>query len=95
MSEEIQDQEGQEEHNLVVVHVCEDDEEANIIVGLLESNGIEATVENEGPHDVFPVEGDACVVVNAADAERALELLSELEAASEAGDVEEIDEEEA
>lgn len=84
--------EEKDEHELVVVHVCEDDEEANIIIGFLESNGIEAALDTEGPHAVFPVEGDSQVVVNAADAERARVLLAEREAAVEAGEV--IDEEE-
>ena len=85
--------EEKDEHELVVVHVCEDDDEANVIIGFLESNGIEAVLDTEGPHAVFPVEGDAQIVVNAADAERAQILLAEREAAAEAGEVMDDDEE--
>ncbi len=68
-----------EEHDLEIVHACEDDEESNIIIGYLRSQGIEAQIESELPHDVLPVEGDSRIYVNQEDAARARQLIAERE----------------
>lgn len=66
-----------EDHELVSVFSCENDEEADIIVGFLEANGIDAVRNNEVPHSVFPVSSDAHVLVNASDADEARRLIRE------------------
>lgn len=67
-------------HGLEVVHVSRDDEEAEIIVGFLQSNGIEAIIDSNLTHSVLPVEDDARILVNEDDAERARQLIAEREA---------------
>lgn len=64
-----------EDHELVSVYSCESDEDAEIVVGYLEANGIDAMLSNEVPHSVFPVSGDAHVLVNASDADEARRLI--------------------
>ncbi len=66
-----------EDHGLVSVYECENDEEADIIVGLLESYGIEAVLNSEMPHSVLPVNADAHILVNHADAEEARRIIED------------------
>lgn len=80
--------EEREHHRLVGVHVCEDDSEAEVIIGFLKASGIDAMESSNLPHSVWPVESDSKVLVHEDDAEEALRLLSEREAASELDDEE-------
>lgn len=66
-----------EDHELVSVHECENDDEADIIIALLESNGIEAFLSSDMPHSVLPVSDDAHVLVNREDEEEALRIIEE------------------
>jgi len=65
-----------EEHGLEMVYSCKDDEEAEIIIGFLKSNGIEANIDSDMPHIAFPVEDDSKIYVNREDAEQARQLLA-------------------
>ncbi len=65
-----------EEHGLEMVYACKDDEEAEIIVGYLNSNGIEANIDSDLPHITFPVEDDSKIYVNRENAAQARELLA-------------------
>ena len=65
------------EHDLVTVHECADDIEAQVIISFLESEGIEAFLDSDMPHAVWPVSADANVLVNKADAEKARTLIAE------------------
>lgn len=65
-----------EEHELEMVYACKDDEEAEIIIGFLNSHGIEANIDSDMPHIAFPVEDDSKIYVNSEDAEQARELLA-------------------
>ncbi|HPO14795.1 MAG TPA: DUF2007 domain-containing protein [Candidatus Hydrogenedentes bacterium] len=69
--------EDMEDHELVSVHECENDDEADIIIALLEANGIEAFLSTEMPHSVLPVSDDAHVLVNREDEEEALRIIEE------------------
>jgi hypothetical protein len=75
--------EKEEHHGLVQVHVCEDENEADVIIGFLKANGIDAMDNANLPHSIYPVEGDAVVLVHEDDAEKALRLLNEREEAAE------------
>ncbi len=66
-----------EDHELVSVHECENDDEADIIIALLEANGIEAFLSTEMPHSVLPVSDDAHVLVNHEDEAEALRIIEE------------------
>jgi hypothetical protein len=66
-----------EDHELVSVYECENDEEADIIIGLLEANGIEAMLSSDLPHLSLPVAGDAHVMVNHSDAKEAKHVIEE------------------
>lgn len=68
-----------EDHEMVSVYECENDEEADIIVGLLESYGIEAVLNTEMPHSVLPVSADAHILVNHADADEARKIIRDAE----------------
>ncbi len=68
-----------QEHELVPVHTCADDGEAEIIIEYLQANGIEAILDSNMPHSVLPVSDDARVLVNRDDAEMAGQLLAERE----------------
>ena len=70
-----------EPHELEMVYACDDDEEAAIVIGFLNSQGIEANIDSDLPHDTFPVEGDSKIYVNQNDAETARALLAERDAA--------------
>mgnify|MGYP006307909459 CR=1 FL=1 len=69
----------QQEHNLVPVHTCADDTEAEVIIEYLGANGIEAISDSNIPHSVLPVSDDARVLVNREDAGRAKQLLAQRE----------------
>jgi hypothetical protein len=64
----------------VVVSVVETEPEAQIVVGLLRSNGIDSyyrdTEEIDSPLEDFTAAGSREIVVHAADAETARELLA-------------------
>ena len=68
-----------ENHELTPIYVCEDDEEAEIIIGYLKANDIDAMIDSNMPHSMLPVENDSRVVVNSDDAEAAKKLLAERE----------------
>ncbi len=71
-----------EEHELVMVHGCASDGEANIIIGLLRANGIEAMRESDMPHLTLPVRADAKILVNREDAAEAKRIINENKAPS-------------
>jgi hypothetical protein len=66
---------------------------ASIIQGVLEQAGIESVLSGSGAEDAFPpgVIDGLHVLVAQADAERALAVLEEFEAAPDAGDAEDED----
>ncbi len=72
-----------EDHELVSIHNCEDDGEAEIIIDFLETNDIKAIVDSNVPHSVLPVVSDAHIMVNHADEAEARRLLEEREKAAE------------
>ena len=76
------------ERPVVPVHVCYDDGEAEIVIGLLRSHGIEGIANSEVPHSVLPVTVDGLgkvqVLVDEKVAERAREIIAERE--QESGD---------
>ena len=74
MSEE---QKQEHDHNLVSVHSCGNDGEANIIIGLLLANDIKALRESDLTHLSFPVNADAQVIVNKEDEAEALRIIAE------------------
>jgi hypothetical protein len=65
-----------EEHELVAVHICANDEEADVIISYLEANGIEAMLSTEMPHSIIAVTDDAAVLVNHVDVDEARHLLA-------------------
>jgi hypothetical protein len=68
-----------ENHDLVAIYTCEDDNEAEIIISMLEANGIEAVLDSNLPHSVLPVGGDAQILVNEADEDEARRILEEMQ----------------
>lgn len=64
-------------NNLKVLAHCISDIEAELIVRLLEDNGIESFVETNIPHSVWPVSADALVIVREEDYNQAKEILKE------------------
>jgi hypothetical protein len=75
-----------ENHDLVSIHNCEDDNEAGIIISMLEAKGIEALLDSNLPHSVLPVGGDAQILVNESDADEARRIIAEMQEASELDD---------
>jgi hypothetical protein len=65
------------EHELVTAHECTDDIEAQVIISFLESEGIEAFLDSDMPHSVWPVSADANILVNKTDADKARALIAE------------------
>ncbi len=63
--------------DLKVLTRCISDIEADLIVQLLEENGIESFVDTNIPHSVWPVSADALVMVREIDYEKAKKVLSE------------------
>ena len=68
-----------EHHNIKVVHVCEQDGEADIVIGFLKANGIDALQDSDLPHSILPANADAEVYVNEDDYEEAMRVLEERE----------------
>ncbi|HOK08358.1 MAG TPA: DUF2007 domain-containing protein [Candidatus Hydrogenedens sp.] len=66
-----------EEHDLKVVARCTTDTEAELIINLLNENGIEAFIDSNLPHSVWPVVDDALVVVRDTDFEQAKQIIAE------------------
>ncbi len=79
-----------EEHDLEPVFEGGTDETAQIVIEFLEANGIQAFENSNLPHSIYPVLGDAQVLVNKNDAEKARQLLKAREdvSASEADEEE-------
>ena len=74
-----------EEQNTVVVHVASQEADAQIVVGFLQSRGIEAAILEDDAGDQLPSLEMAMgvkVFVPGEDAERARTLLAERETAS-------------
>jgi len=69
--------EDKEHHNLVSVFECGNDFQAEIIISFLNENGIEAFEGSNLPHSVYPVSGDAQILVNEEDAHAARKLLND------------------
>jgi hypothetical protein len=71
---------------LVPVHKCWNDTEASIVIGFLESNGIDAVSSSEIAHSIYPITADGLaevrIFVLEESAERAQDLLAEQAAAS-------------
>lgn len=64
--------------DLVQVFDTNQESEASVIQGLLEAEGIESMMSNlDAPQDVLPGVGGVVVRVNAADAQRAKQLIEE------------------
>lgn len=67
--------------DIETVHTCWGDQEAAIIVSLLNSNGIAAVRNSEVPHDVYPLTVDGLgaveIRVPAEDADRAREIIAQ------------------
>ncbi|MGC8737810.1 MAG: hypothetical protein ACP5UA_04075 [Candidatus Hydrogenedens sp.] len=63
--------------NLKVLTRCLSDIEAELIVRLLEENGIESFVETNLPHSVWPVSADALVIVREENYNQAKQILKE------------------
>ncbi len=63
--------------NLKILARCISDIEAELIVRLLEENGIESFVETNIPHSVWPVSADALVIVHEEDYDQARQILKE------------------
>jgi len=51
--------------------------EADVVRGLLETHGIEATTSSGSPHPIFPLGGEVRLTVRADEADRARELIEE------------------
>jgi hypothetical protein len=70
------DNEGRPE---VPVHVCWNDTEAEVIIGLLRAHDIEASANSAVPHSVLPLTanglGEVSVLVREGDAARAREII--------------------
>jgi len=62
---------------LKILTRCISDIEAELIVRLLEDNGIESFVETNIPHSVWPVSADALVIVREEDYNQAKQILKE------------------
>ncbi len=56
---------------------CVTDMEAELIVHLLEENGIESFVDTNIPHSVWPVSADALVMVRETDYNQAKQIVDE------------------
>ena len=82
-------QDQQHDHDLVSVHSCANDGEADIIMGLLKSNDIEALRESNMPHLIYPTNADAQVIVNKEDEAEALRIIREHHEASTGDDPDE------
>lgn len=68
--------EGHEE--LVKVFDTDEESEAMVVRGLLQSAGIEAIIQNrEAPQDILPGVGGVIILVRPEDAEEALETIEE------------------
>lgn len=68
----------QEHEELVKVFDTDEESEAMVVRGLLESAGIEAMIQNrEAPQDILPGVGGVVVLVRPEQAEKALETIEE------------------
>lgn len=68
----------QEHEELVKVFDTDEESEAMVVRGLLESAGIEAMIQNrEAPQDILPGVGGVVVLVRPEQAEEALETIEE------------------
>ena len=68
----------QEHEELVKVFDTDEESEAMVVRGLLESAGIEAMIQNrEAPQDILPGVGGVVVLVRPEQAEEALETIAE------------------
>ena len=68
----------QENEELVKVFDTDEESEAMVVRGLLESAGIEAMIQNrEAPQDILPGVGGVVVLVRPEQAEEALETIEE------------------
>ena len=68
----------QEHEELVKVFDTDEESEAMVVRGLLESAGIEAMIQNrEAPQDILPGVGGVAVLVRPEQAEAALETIDE------------------
>jgi hypothetical protein len=65
------------DHDLVSVHSCGTDGEAEIVIGLLKANEIDAFRGSDVPHSAFPVNADADILVNGDDEAEALLIIRE------------------
>ena len=65
------------EHNLCILARCVTDIEAELIVNLLEENGIESFVDTNIPHSILPVSADALVMVRETDYNQAKQIVEE------------------
>lgn len=65
-------------HNLKIFKKCSSDIEAQMIVDLLEANGIQAIIDNNLPHSILPVSSDAIILVREDDYEQAVIVYNEL-----------------
>ena len=72
-------EEAKEEHEeLVKVFDTDEESEAMVVRGLLESAGIEAMIQNrEAPQDILPGVGGVVVLVRSEQADEALETIEE------------------
>ena len=72
------------QNNLVVVHVCYSDGEADVVIAFLKANEIDAVSSSRIDHSVFPITADGLaevqVLVAAESAEAARVLLAEYSA---------------
>lgn len=68
-----------EGHPMVPVHVCWNDTEAEVVIGLLRAHDIPARANSEVPHSVLPIIadglGEVSVLVSKGDAEHAREII--------------------
>ena len=68
---------------LAPVHVCWNDTEAEVVIALLRSNGIDAIANSEVPHSVLPLIADGLgavsVLVSEDDAERSRDIIRDSE----------------
>lgn len=71
--------EQQQSHNLKVLRKCVSDLEAQMIVDLLQANGINAIIDSSLPHSVLPVSDDAVVLIREEDYEQALKICNAIE----------------
>ena len=68
----------QEHEELVKVFDTDEESEAMVVRGLLESAGIEAMIQNrEAPQDILPGVGGVVILVRPEQAEEALETIEE------------------